>query len=289
MSRDDIPRSLTAVLQKGMASDRADRFATAVDFARALQRVEMELGYAPTTIEVPNLLVAAPDRDSDGDSDDETKVRTVATIEAQPDATPPSTPEPVGVPSSEPTLLRGATPVIAQPEVPAAGPATELPTETVVRRREPVAPPPAATAPPQRRTGRMVGWIIGVLAVLVAGGVAAAIIFGGPVLPADPEASSSPSGGGAVVVESIPTPQLAGAPTAEGSNVTFTFTNPDPVDGDKFTWRITNRTDSEPLRTADGDSVTIDDYASGSTVCIQVSILRSGKLSANPYETCYPA
>ena len=47
-TRTDIPRSLIAVLQKGMATEREDRFASASTSRRALQRVEMELGYAPT-------------------------------------------------------------------------------------------------------------------------------------------------------------------------------------------------------------------------------------------------
>ncbi len=137
MSRTDVPRSLLAVLNKGMSSDRADRFETAVDFARALQRVELELGYAPTAIDVPNLLVAAPVRDeSDGD-DNETRVRTVATIDAQPAVAAPAAPndEP---PSDESTVLRGARVVVAQP-ADASGDRlrmAELSGETIVRRRE---------------------------------------------------------------------------------------------------------------------------------------------------------
>jgi len=284
MGRDDLPRSLLAVLQKGMASDRNDRFATAVDFARALQRVELELGYAPTTIEVPNLLVAAPTRDSEADDENETKVRTVATIDAQPAApprapTPPREPEPV----ADPTMLRGAKSVVAQPQAAS----TELPTETVVRRREPAAAP-AAAAPvaPKRRS--FAGWIIGGIAVLVAAGVTLAIVFGGPVtLGGDdpkPTGSSAP-----VIIDSIPTPQVAGAPAVDGSTITWTFTNPDPEEGDTFFWRISNRTSEEPNHQADGNSVVVTDYAPGSTVCIDVRISRSGKLSAQPYETCYPA
>ena len=61
-----------------MATRRDDRFPSAVDFARALQRVELELGYAPTTIEVPNL--AARTRRSGraaGDDADATRARSV--------------------------------------------------------------------------------------------------------------------------------------------------------------------------------------------------------------------
>src|SRR5690606_30577897 len=92
LERTDVPRSLVAVLAKGMASNREDRFASAVEFARALQRVELELDYAPTTIDVPNLIVDDSVRDSAPDDDDATRARGVATIQAQPESlavTPP--------------------------------------------------------------------------------------------------------------------------------------------------------------------------------------------------------
>ncbi|MCU1421845.1 MAG: serine/threonine protein kinase, partial [Microbacteriaceae bacterium] len=82
MPRDDVPRSLLAVLRKGMATDRNDRYDTAVDFARALQRVELELGYVPTAIDVPNLAAPAPERGG-GVDDDATRARGVSTIAIQ--------------------------------------------------------------------------------------------------------------------------------------------------------------------------------------------------------------
>lgn len=291
MSRDDVPRSLLAVLNKGMASDRTDRFATAVDFARALQRVELELGYAPTAIDVPNLLIAAPVRDAEGEDDNETKVRAVATIDAQPAVQAPNVPRQEPVANGDQTLVRGAKSVIAQPQQSSA-PNAELPTETVVRRREPIAPPPepvepaALPIPPRKRN--IAGWVIGGVALVVALAVTAAVIFGGVISPGDadptPTATVPP-----VVIESIPTPQMAGPPTVDGATVTFTFTNPQPQEGDAFFWQISNRTADEPVRKADGNAVVITDYAPGSTVCVTVSISRAGKLSANPYETCYPA
>ena len=66
IDRADVPRSLAAVLAKGMAVRREDRYPSAVEFARALQRVELELGYAATTIEVPNL---ASERTATDDDD----------------------------------------------------------------------------------------------------------------------------------------------------------------------------------------------------------------------------
>ncbi|MFC5503210.1 serine/threonine-protein kinase [Lysinimonas soli] len=51
--REDVPSSLSAALAKAMSPRRDDRFSSAVEFARALQQVERELGAEPTAIEVP--------------------------------------------------------------------------------------------------------------------------------------------------------------------------------------------------------------------------------------------
>ena len=74
INRDDVPATLIGVLNKGMATKRTDRYATAVEFARALQRVELELGYAPTPIEVPTSLLANEPEPDDA-ADEETRVR----------------------------------------------------------------------------------------------------------------------------------------------------------------------------------------------------------------------
>jgi len=285
MARDDVPRSLIAVLQKGMASDRGDRFATAVDFARALQRIELELGYAPTTIEVPNLLVEAPTRDGEGDEADETRVRSVATIDAQPaaPAAPVFTPPPASAPSNDdPTMVRGAKSVIAQPEAPARS--TELPTETVVRRRE--LPEPVEPEPTEKPKRRIAPFVIGGLALLVAAGVTLALVFGGPVTPGGADPSNSPSAP-PVLLDTVPIPQLVSA-TDDGASITFTVKNPKPEDGDQVLWRLA-RTDSETPHRVEGDTFVVPGYTPGNTLCIEVSIVRSGKTSPDPLETCYPS
>jgi len=118
IDRDDVPRSLSAVLAKGMATRREDRYQSAVDFARALQRVELELGYAATTIEVPNLTSerhGSDDGSGDGSGDgdaDATRARSVQTIEAQ------SLPASAGITplvDDDATRARSPQQVIAQP------------------------------------------------------------------------------------------------------------------------------------------------------------------------------
>jgi serine/threonine protein kinase len=306
MARDDIPRSLTAVLQKGMARDRADRFASAVDFARALQRVELELGYSPTAIDVPNLLVEAPRRGEEQD-DNATRARSVSTIEAQPAAVPavsPNafTPPPAAPPASaddDATRVRSPQ-VVAQPPAQSFGYGAAA-EETVVRARPPVAAAPAAPEPPVEQSpaaaqpeaprpsaaNRWLLWAGIAAVVLIGGAVTASILLGGGGV-ADPEPTSpAAQGGGAIVVDRIPTPTVGSVVPGDGV-LTFTIVNPDPEEGDALVWRRSDRPDSEQLKAVEGDQLVVEQYAPGTTVCIEVGIRRDGKVSPQPLEECYP-
>ena len=310
IDRVDIPRSLTAVLSKGMATDAAQRFGTAVEFARALQRVELELGYSPTSIDVPNLHIAAPDRSADGQHSDETQVRSVAMIEAQPvKPGQPRAPAARSTPADE-TVVRGTTHIEAQPQ---NRPDPGVIDHTIVRRKplrtgasEPgtvsmpgesvdpaaqvdVAAPAARTGettPSRLRASSLVIWIAGAAAALLVIAVVLNVVVGPPTVPEN-SAAPSPTGGSAVITV-IPTPVLASA-AIEGTDLVFAVTNPDAEEGDGFVWKRSDRTASEPLRRNTDGRLVIVDYAAGSTVCIQAGVLRAGDTSANLLETCYPA
>lgn len=74
--RTDVPPTLIAVLKKAMARRPEDRFATAIELARALQRVEIELGYTPTNIDAPQVRNLPQRIDEEGgDGDDLTRER----------------------------------------------------------------------------------------------------------------------------------------------------------------------------------------------------------------------
>lgn len=314
MTRTDLPPSMIPVLRKGMSSDRNDRYASAVEFARALQRVELELGYTPTTIDVPNLVVDAPRRREEEDAADATRARGATTINAQPQdariSLPPSSTEPSTEPSAEPTKLRGAQRVDAQPLLPSAmpiGPSSGLPVETVVRRRLPsaaehdaaeeararaavaVAPALSEDEVRKRRSGKIMMWVAIVVAVAVLSVVAISVVMTGAASEQlAPSATTKPSkGDSAVVGGDIPNPLLVSA-AAQADTVVFTVKNPKPAEGDAFVWKRTDRTAASPLQVAQGDTITVDGYAPGSTVCIQVSVRRAGQLSAAPLETCFP-
>ena len=282
MDRTDIPYSLLAVLQKGMAVSRADRYASAVEFARALQRVELELGYAPTGIEVPNLTIARERPDATAGSEDETRARSMTTIAAQPVA-------PVAPPVAPPTYV--TPPSYAQP----AYSADALSGETEVRPRlapTPVAPvehvaPPAPAAPPSKR-GLVIGIVSAVAVLLIAGIVAASVLLGG-VAPESPDAdeSSEPGGQSAIGSQSIPIPTDGAAePSADGTAVTFTWKADDADESDRFRFARSEAPGEQKL--LEEPTVTIEGLTPGVRSCIDVYLVRSGGVSADPLTICYP-
>jgi len=288
IERADLPRSLVAVLQKGMAVDRADRFATAVELGRALQRVELELGYAPTNIEVPTPVAQQITRD-DAAQGEETRVRQVATIDAQ------------AVAAAETQVRRVATVVpTAQPpaEAPAALDRTvvrrpvAVPEATVLRSRTnveaeeaPLAEPEAVAAPRSRR-GLVLGLVGGIGLLAAAAIVVTAVVLGGTATQDDAAPTPDPTHGGSAIVDTVPPAPVDGAatPTADGTGVVFSFRNPEPQDGDAFRWNRSEDPDqSQPL--AEG-AVTVP-RQDGERVCVDVVVSRAGRLS-DPLKICYP-
>jgi len=291
MTRTDLPGSLLAVLRKGMATKRDDRFATAVDFARALQRVELELGYAPTGIEVPNLDIAPVERDEVAGNDDETRVRSVSTIAAQ----APS-------PHADETRIRNVTyitPPVVEPVASTPQVYNALPENTVVRAPRAAEPAPqvaaepvaatsiAPSAEPKSKRGLVVGIVAAAVVVLVGGVVAASIFMSGdtvrddavPTNPATGEEDPSAIGG-----EVVPQPTDGVAKVASnGKSVTFTWSNPSPEDGD--TYRFARSEQPGAAQPIAEPSVTVDGLTAGQRQCVQVYTYRGGQLSA-PLEIC---
>ncbi|WP_344201786.1 serine/threonine-protein kinase [Pseudolysinimonas kribbensis] len=253
MSRTDVPVSLLAALARGMAPRREDRWPSALELARALQRVELELGYAPTGIELPG--AEAPSRRSDPDDDggdgDEnaTRVRAMPTVIAQPAAPPaPSTP-----PAPPPTAVA------------------------------PAAPAPSGVADLPRRRARIVGIVVGILAVLAVGAVVVAVLIAG--LPHETAAGpgSSPTGGSAIG-PGLPQPTKgAAAVSPDGTEVTFTWTNPSPEKGDVYYWARSESPDDRQV--TPHTRVVVTGVVPGSRVCIDVALGRSGRTSA-PERIC---
>ncbi|MEO8906561.1 MAG: serine/threonine protein kinase, partial [Microbacteriaceae bacterium] len=286
LDRPDVPESLVAVLRKGMAKNRTDRFDTAVEFARALQRVELELGYAPTSIDVPNLGVARVSRDASAPAEDETRMRSVATVVAQPaPAAPPA----------ESTRLRGAFAVVQPGEAtvlrPAAAagtpqPAASSPT-THADAEVSAGPQGAVDSGASRRRRVLVGVIVACI-VLIGGGITAAFLL--PQSAQAPQQSggvSNTDGDGGIVVATVPDATIGTVTrSAGGTSVTFVWKNPKPKKGDTYQW-TQEGTSKPPVATTEPTAV-VDSLAPGTPVCIDVLIIRDGRTSANALKECTP-
>jgi len=284
LGRDDVPASLVATLQKGLAKDRSNRFDTAVDFARALQRVEMELAYAPTPIDIPNLLQPQR-REAPSSASEETRVRQVTTIEAQPSTAPAPTVSPVS-PSADETVVRGGIPSI-RPD--AAEPSSET-----IRRPLPAAPvadaastqtrPEDADARRVRRRRLTRILIAGAAVIVVGGGITAGILLQGA---APTPASTTASTGAPIQLDQVPTPEAVSVtPSDDGSAVTFVWQNPKPVDGDQYIWQRTDGPAGAQKVPTSEATTTIEVPSPGANVCVSVVVLRSGVTSAEPLEMC---
>ncbi|MFZ4893409.1 protein kinase domain-containing protein [Plantibacter sp. Mn2098] len=309
LGRDDLPRSLVATLWRGLSRERADRFETAVDFARALQRVELELSFAPTPIDVPNL-VQTPHQPSraqgSGAGADETKVRSVQTIDAQPVGRADPSADAAGAAvaasvqqasaAAAATVVRGAIPVVspAAPDetVRRRTPREETPSEDRDQDGTSSTPPSAARA--RRPIGSTTKWsLIAAAVVVVAGGVTAGIVLPslapGTASTASPGASTThaAASGAPIQLDSVPAPeQVSVDPSADGTSVTFTWKNPEPVDGDRFVWQRTDgRKDARKTPTTE-PTATVTDVVPGQNVCIEVFTVRGGVTSAAGLETC---
>ncbi|WP_166984463.1 serine/threonine-protein kinase [Paramicrobacterium fandaimingii] len=295
MERTDVPPSLLAVLRRGMASRREDRFPSAIDFGRSLQRVELELSYSATPLDVPNLASAKPQNDDTGE--DATRIRPMTTVTPSQQTPPPQAPT-----DDDATVARPVKPVTAQPPRGDNSPARPRPVTPQVpipadtgstARRGPVpvhpteenadaAPQSEASTKPRRR---ILPIVIGVVAlIVVGGGVTASLLLGGQQ---GTEETQAPTGK-PLIITGVPTPEERGITVSEdGSSVTFEWANPEPEDGDVFVWFRSDGAEPGDKHVVAEPTVTVAGVADGDKVCVTVVISRAnGKTSTDPLEMC---
>lgn len=308
LGRADAPPTLERVLERAMAKASTDRYDSAIAFARALQKVQIELSHSVTAIDI--LDDGVPDDAVEDEDEGLTRVRGVVSIDPQ--TTPaagrtrptaltdptavrgpvvvPATP-PVYEPADAQTVLRGPaaaeTRLRAPVELPAAADATGARVPTTV----PAEGGPHATTPPpadagRPRTGLWVGIGAAVLAIIAVVIVAVSLpgLLGDQRAAPTPAASSDPQNPVAAVV---PEPEdLTGAAVADG--VRFRWTNPAPQDGDRYLVGVIARSDEEPEFEPTTDTqVTVPADASGTT-CVEVLLVRENGQSSDPVRGCAP-
>lgn len=324
LERADVPPSLQQALARAMAKSPAARFDSAVALARALQRVQIELAHSVTPIDI---LDDSPEAEEDEDADGElTRVRGIVSIEpttAPPagstrrrpseGAGSPFAPAAPGAafapPAEDQTVLR-ASPATGQDATVRRPRTLEPAAEQTVQRATAAAGGSAAEASPvtgpsdhgaddahrtepgsegaSPRRSRAWLWIAlgGVAAALVVAVVVVASLLQPPA-PADPEASAAPT--------SEPQDPLAGfvprvsdlAGAAAGADVVFTWTNPDPVDGDTYLWYPVTLDGAGAPQRVEGETVTVPSDPSGRT-CIEVQLVRSNGGAGDAVRGCTP-
>lgn len=206
IGRQDVPAAVEHVLERAMAKRPGQRYASALEFGRALQRVEQELFLAPTHIDVPESLLATRNQGPDGGiGGGETRVRAIVTVdpEQNPEHTlssgsarwQPESPgsAPLGMMSPTRAASQSSGGDLVQPQ--GWGPPAEVEVD------------PGQSAPPSRpatarRARGLISWLIAAAVVI---GVVVALVW------------SNLSG--ADVAEPTPTPTILEPATAEAPQV----------------------------------------------------------------------
>jgi hypothetical protein len=268
--RGDVPDSLHSVLDRAMSKDPGRRYHSALSFARALQQVEAELMLASTPLDLPEEAVTLPAPPLQGEAGQATRLRPVRTV------------------SPEATELLAAS---ATATAPAEVSETSLDpdgAEALERWRRDVDQLAAARpepATPARRAGRVVA--AGVAGGLLVTALAVAAVVASDAVRRPEPGPSAPATGAPAVTGSqvVPTPaDLVG--TADGGSAVFTWTNPDPQEGDRYLWGIASLTGDPELTAVDVPTVTVVPTGPGE-VCIEVSVVRAnGRYSAEPAIGC---
>lgn len=322
LGRADAPASLQMALERAMAKNPDDRFPSAVAFARALQKVQIELSHSVTSVDIVDDHV--PDDPHDDDDDGRTRVRDITHIDPDAGSTRPSatTRQIPGAPSLPPMFESVALPSAADPviepstvaETQVRAPKTIAPTsldeQTALRPpRElaptvtaagasgfsapqpetplrPATPPASSDDRPVKKTSRTVLWILLAAAAAIVVGVGA--VWGVQSLNAAPAPLPTPGEHTAPAPDPVTigggVPQITDV-TAErhGEDIVFTWTNPRPEEGDSYLWYIVDlRDEITPSRVTEERVV----VPAAGEICIEVILRRDNGRSSQPFREC---
>ncbi len=283
IGRQDVSPSLERALAIAMAPDASARYGSAMELARALQRVQIELGMQATTVDVIEEAADVVDHEED---EGLTRIRSVVTIDAQ---APITTTARYTLPSSDTSPVMDTQKASRPAPLGVSGAA---PVEDT-RLRVPesaieVSPDATMTQAPRARRGRVLALVGAALAVLAIGVPTGVALFGGqeaatsvPNRPTVSAAPIDPLPGDAVAPK---VEELTG--TIKDGKATFTWKNPDPKDGDSYLWRLVDIGVKHTYASIQTESVTVPEQKEGRT-CIEVMLRRSsGKTADESVQGC---
>ncbi|MCK2035552.1 serine/threonine protein kinase [Microbacterium sp. SSW1-49] len=315
LNRPDSPESLQRVLDRAMAKNPDDRFPSAVAFARALQKVQIELSHSVTPIDIVDEHPSQDELEDDGDG--LTRVREIVSID--PDAAsftrPSATTQPRGSQWAPTDVPRFDAPPAAEPAVeatqirpprpPAPAPAAEertilrapmvvapdaaapFPTAppTAGAPGAPTPPPPASETPaaPRRRTGLWITLAAASVVLIVGGIFGLNALVAGLAPEPNPQASDEPEATPQdPISEAVPKVADATA-TRTGDQVTFTWTNPKPLEGDSYLWVNLDPAGDGAVNQVSEESATV---TGAGQVCIEVMLRRANGTASDVVKVC---
>lgn len=316
LERPDAPASLFQVLERAMAKRPVDRFESAVAFARALQKVQIELAHSVTPIDILDDAPPVEEQEEDGEL---TRVRGIVSIDPHtapaagptwersalaagfgtgPDATVQR--DTSGWASGGAPADTGADATVLRPPtaIPPAAPVTsEVDEGTMLRAPQRTAATPAATgpapatattAPPARsRKGLWIGIIAAaVVAVVVVGAVLVASALAPPAEVADPQetATTAPEPQDPVA-DFIAAPEKSDH-TIRGGEVIFRWVNPDPQEGDTYVWQRVRLDGGEAAAENVAETSVVVPLDGDTQVCIDVSVRRENGATSDATRLC---
>ena len=324
LERADVPVSLFQVLERSMSKRPGDRYESAVAFARALQKVQIELAHSVTPIDILDDAPPVEDEEEEGEL---TRVRGIVSID--PHTAPAAGPTwersalaaglgtgvdatarrdtsawaPVDTGTntgSDATMLRPPT------AIPPSAPVTTAADEgTIVRGPQripaataptaPVSPPvdtgsPQATAPAPPAPSRKGLWIGLIAAAVVAIVVVGAVVVASLLTPPAEEAAPSTSPSAAPVpqdpVAEFIAPPTEGESSVGGGKATFRWINPDPQEGDTYLWQQVRLDGGEATAANVRETSVTVPLGTDTQVCIDVSVRRENGSTSDPLRIC---
>ncbi|MCM3695161.1 serine/threonine-protein kinase [Microbacterium oleivorans] len=319
LERADAPASLFQVLERAMSKRPADRFESAVAFARALQKVQIELAHSVTPIDILDDSPPVEEQEEDGEL---TRVRGIVSID--PHTAPAAGPTwersafaaglgaaadatarrdtsawAPGGPTGSASVDTGSDATVLRPPTaipPTAPVVSEVDEGTILRAPQPVpeagaAPTgsaPAAANPPARsRTGLWIGLIAAaVVAAVVVGAVLVASALAPPAEVASPQETTTTAPEPQDPVADFIAPPEKSDHTVRNGKVVFRWVNPDPQDGDTYVWQTVRLDGGEAEAKNVSEARAVVELDGDTQVCIDVSVRRENGATSDATRLC---
>lgn len=288
VGRDEVGPSLELLLANSLARDPSQRPRSATDFGRSLQRIERELGHAPTEFELPDEDSSTDAREvpgwPDSDFDDGTRISGVQVVRQAPEPAPTSTSVISGLPTSFGAVKRQATiREIVPPPSPPDDPDTTPAIRPTTGSPSPVDEPEVPTRGRRARHSVLIGAAACLVLVVVAGAAIARSGSGGSRGPTS--ASTSIVDEQALEIPDTPPVPTDLSVVVSGDVATIEWRPGAGAEaGDRYSVDRTDRDVGPPVVT---DETTVRfDVEPGASPCFEVSAQRGSRLSIESLREC---